>query len=331
MLINCPRCGFSQPQDQYCAQCGVDMQAYKPKEVPAWQRLIQSAVFQIGVLVILAALVGQSIWRSHKPQSWVQKSAAIPAVRKLSDSPSSEPEEDASVQKGESTSSSQAQELNNIQGRELRLNRTAAAAAGSAAPQTSAAASENTSDTLATTDNTPQGQVVFHLIYAEVPLDVLNKWVAESSGLGLYQTLTDYSAGILYDFSKHKSENFQTLKTADLRLAPGNNNTSISGTMTDDGSQVLGLVTGIDFRSNENDTVHGSISVSKNTRTGNEVYPAEFDLPRGAVFFIVGALKRDNFPNDRPKLNMPPFQIFRSPDFMTRKTEFVIILEPNYK
>jgi hypothetical protein len=234
-----------------------------------------------------------------------------------------------------------------MQGRELRLNRNAATASTEAATtatpfntQTTAqinartntqiASGENSTEALAAAEN-PQSQILFHLIYAEVPVEVLNKWITESSGLGLYQTLTDYSAGILYDFAKHKSDNFQTLKTADLRLAPGSNNTSISGTMTDDGSQVLGLVTGVGYRSNENESVHGSISVSKNTRAGSEVYPAEFDLPHGAVFFIVGALKRDNFPNDRPKLNMPPFQIFRSPDFMTRKTEFVIILEPNYK
>lgn len=329
MLINCPRCGFSQPQDQYCAQCGVDMQAYKPKEVPAWQRLIQSAVFQIGALVILAALVGQSIWRTHKPQSWVQKSTAIPAIRKLSDGSGIQDEENSVAQKGESASSSQAQELNSMQGRELRLNRNAANSAATN-PTTTTLADTNADNNTAGTEN-PQAQIIFHLTYAEVTMETLNKWVSESSGLGLYQTLTDYSAGILYNFAKHKSENFQTLKTADLRLAPGSNNTSISGTMTDDGSQVLGLVTAVDFRSNENDTVHGSINVSKNTPAGNEVFPAEFDLPRGAVFFIVGALKRDNFQNDRAKLNMPPFQIFRSPDFMTRKTEFVIILEPNYK
>lgn len=25
VLVNCPKCGFQQPSDQYCAQCGVDM------------------------------------------------------------------------------------------------------------------------------------------------------------------------------------------------------------------------------------------------------------------------------------------------------------------
>ncbi len=71
--------------------------------------------------------------------------------------------------------------------------------------------------------------------------------------------------------------------------------------------------------------------MTKNNGPNAESYPAEFNLPKGAVFFIAGALKMENFANERTRLNMPPFQVFKSPDFMTRKTEFVIILEPDYK
>lgn len=30
-MITCPNCGFSQPDDGYCASCGVDMKSYVPK------------------------------------------------------------------------------------------------------------------------------------------------------------------------------------------------------------------------------------------------------------------------------------------------------------
>nr|HPI40648.1 hypothetical protein [Pseudobdellovibrionaceae bacterium] len=35
-----PRCGFSQPKDKYCAQCGVDMETYRPQKAPLIKRLI---------------------------------------------------------------------------------------------------------------------------------------------------------------------------------------------------------------------------------------------------------------------------------------------------
>lgn len=39
MLIECPKCGFSQPKDQYCANCGVDMHSFKPSRPPIFKRI----------------------------------------------------------------------------------------------------------------------------------------------------------------------------------------------------------------------------------------------------------------------------------------------------
>ena len=111
----------------------------------------------------------------------------------------------------------------------------------------------------------------------------------------------------------------------------GSSNQLLSGTMTDDGSQVIGLVSTVEYKSGEADGVNGNIIVTKNNGQTSDSYPAEFNLPKGSVFFMIGPLKRENFANERTRLNMPPFQVFKSPDFMTRKTEFVIILEPDYK
>ena len=73
MLVNCPRCGFSQPKDQYCAQCGIDMQSFKPKEIPLLNKILSNAGLQIALLFIAAIFVGQYIFHSQEPQSWVQK------------------------------------------------------------------------------------------------------------------------------------------------------------------------------------------------------------------------------------------------------------------
>ncbi len=30
MMMNCPKCGFEQPKDQFCAQCGINVDSYRP-------------------------------------------------------------------------------------------------------------------------------------------------------------------------------------------------------------------------------------------------------------------------------------------------------------
>lgn len=37
MLINCPKCNFSQPKDRYCASCGIDMDSFRPTP-PSWSK-----------------------------------------------------------------------------------------------------------------------------------------------------------------------------------------------------------------------------------------------------------------------------------------------------
>lgn len=51
-MINCPKCGFQQPPDQYCASCGIDMQRFKPTPTPAYQKVLSSWMFQLGILIV---------------------------------------------------------------------------------------------------------------------------------------------------------------------------------------------------------------------------------------------------------------------------------------
>ncbi|MEQ1721676.1 MAG: hypothetical protein ABL930_00780 [Pseudobdellovibrio sp.] len=331
MLINCPRCGFSQPKDQYCAQCGIDMQSFKPKEEPALTKFFGNTGVQIALLLIAAAFVGQYIIRSEEPQKWVQKITHFQGMSKSEKNKNSNNsqifEDEASgaasaAELSESLASSSAEQLESLKNKEFSSSRAGDASALSGATAAGSSGTSGAQDL---------SSMSFKVTYAEVSQDMLRKWILDSSNLGLYQSLSDYSAGILYDFRK-RGDNFQqSLKSSDVKLALGSSNSILSGTMTEDGSQVIGLVTSVEYKSGEVDGVYGNIVVTKNNGQTSESYPAEFDLPKGAVFFIIGALKRENFINERTRLNMPPFQVFKSPDFMTRKTEFVIILEPDYK
>ncbi|MFK8138887.1 MAG: hypothetical protein AB8E15_11040 [Bdellovibrionales bacterium] len=53
MIINCPKCGFEQPQDEYCANCGVHIPSFKPPEIGIQQRALKSAGFYTFLLFAL--------------------------------------------------------------------------------------------------------------------------------------------------------------------------------------------------------------------------------------------------------------------------------------
>ena len=57
MMVICGKCGFYQPHDRYCANCGIDMLAYRPARKPLFKRLISNTAFQ-GFLVVATIAVG---------------------------------------------------------------------------------------------------------------------------------------------------------------------------------------------------------------------------------------------------------------------------------
>ncbi|MCB0341386.1 MAG: hypothetical protein H6626_09255 [Pseudobdellovibrionaceae bacterium] len=68
MIVECPRCGFSQPKDRYCANCGVDMDNYKPEPKPWHKKLVGSMVFQIFLAVWAVAAMVFFIFQGQQDQ-----------------------------------------------------------------------------------------------------------------------------------------------------------------------------------------------------------------------------------------------------------------------
>lgn len=57
-MVECPRCGFIQPEDRYCANCGLDGMTYKPQPVPLYVRILNNTGVQLTLaLFIVASLI----------------------------------------------------------------------------------------------------------------------------------------------------------------------------------------------------------------------------------------------------------------------------------
>jgi hypothetical protein len=53
MMMECPRCGFVQPQDRFCANCGLNVATFRAQPKPLVQRLLSSPVFYISLAILL--------------------------------------------------------------------------------------------------------------------------------------------------------------------------------------------------------------------------------------------------------------------------------------
>lgn len=68
MIVECPKCGFSQPKDAYCAKCGVNMSSFQSAPLPLVTRLFANPVLHITVISFLVVAGTLYIIRHQKKQ-----------------------------------------------------------------------------------------------------------------------------------------------------------------------------------------------------------------------------------------------------------------------
>ena len=74
MMIECPKCGFAQPKDKFCAKCGVDVDLFEPQKPPIYKRILKSTAFQLVVVVGLISTIPPIYYRqSQKPEPRYQQ------------------------------------------------------------------------------------------------------------------------------------------------------------------------------------------------------------------------------------------------------------------
>lgn len=66
MTMECPRCGFSQPKDRYCANCGLDVETYVVQPPSAFSRMAQNSNLHLTLIVALIVLVVGYIFYSQR-------------------------------------------------------------------------------------------------------------------------------------------------------------------------------------------------------------------------------------------------------------------------
>lgn len=325
MLVKCPRCDFSQPKDQYCAQCGIDMQSFKPPRKSVLKSYLTDPLLYLAIALIIVGVSIATLYKKDKSNlaqrvSFLKGNVQIASTNGLDKKSSME----TAVARLEAEVPSASPPKDTAP--EVETTRRMASvetASPSAAAATKPAAAIN-------------GPVV-RVYYAEVPRHALERLYAESQATGQFNSFGDYTAGILPDVAKRISA--PSLKILVLEKAEKSITKAVqlfAGVHDHELEDVIGLSTYIELAEIENNSFRGNIEVIRSLRENGErasgsiqknSYPAIFELGPGAGFFIAGVLPHGQLPHEEQLVKQGPFRILKSPSFQNKESEFVIFIE----
>lgn len=323
MLVNCPRCGFTQPQDKYCARCGVDMESYRAPQPSLISRTLGNPVLQISFVLLIAAIVGFSLYQ--KKHNEMQE-----RVHYLQ-----------GVQVSKSVSVAGAIAGDELPTEFLEGSEVKTAAASIAPPATKAPPSVTEEKKLAAEKPAALGPVRLHLILAEVSEAALAQIYEISRGTGQFNSFGDYVAGILPDALRRlsaESRDIRILAREERPIDAQHPFQLFQGLHGGEDDNEIGLSYYIEMTEGEKGNLRSNLEVVRSWREpagpnlpptpAKTNYPAAFELAPGNGFFMAGLLRPGAPPELETALaSVAPFQILRSPEFKARASEFVLFLQ----
>ena len=340
MLVNCPKCGFQQPIDKYCAQCGVDMETFKPAAAPLIQRIFGNTIVQLSLLVLAAGGLGTFLYKNGPSQAETVAVNSTSSVQINANASSSAPA--ASSFEGQMAPVPADTEAQSTEAAAQDI--VAARMDGTAIPastlETQASPASADKRTLAASASGPSLIVT----YAEVPRASYQALVesTHSTPNGAYMNFTGYSAGILPGL--RGLLNAGTFKMTVLHketrsVASAKTLQWFYGLKDPRTSSDIGFTTFVVLADNDpnDNALRGSMDVQRGWREpvgGGTLeyqrrnFPAEFEITTRTGFFMSGVMPpKSNIPNDEELTSIDVFKILRSAPFQRGESEFVIFVE----
>lgn len=344
MLINCPKCGFSQPKDRYCAKCGVDMESFQAPIPSKSKRFASHPAFHIAVLILVVVAAFSFIKQREKAE--IEK-----RIEFLSGGPPPLPTSNSNETPPPLLESSELTNAPPLPNADPALAESAAAGGAVEAQVASTRAFEanaNEAETPATLEGEPATTAraatdlpSLVVVYAEVNMALLNRLSEEAQTRGQFESFGEFDYGVLPDI-KTKLRSEESNSGVKVLQTIRKNFTALKAPLqwflgSESGTDRLGLTTLISLSEMTDRDLRGEIEVQRSLTEGTGTsaviaqrsFPVSFDVPRGAGVFLSGLIRR------RPNLSLVEEELFSksilrilsSQQFKSEETEFVIFFE----
>lgn len=325
MLINCPRCGFSQPQDKYCAQCGVDMETYRPAAPSFSQKIFGNTGFQVGILFLIA--FGAAFFLYQKRHQNLQARVEYLKGVQISSTDNQPSNKAINTNLQEDVSSLDKNPAANLPPASETRSFAAASTAAAATKEAKPAATHATGP-------------LIRVVYAEVSKNNLQNIFDESQNNGQFVSFKDYSAGIIPNVEKRiTATGVRVLHKEEYPLEVGKNLQWFYGLKDRVDPEVeIGLTTFIELSEGDGNNYRGNLEIQRSWRElspgggpggiQRRSFPAIFEIGGTSGFFISSVMPlKSNLENDDELTAIDIYKILKSEDFQHGDTDFVIFVE----
>lgn len=312
MLITCPKCGFSQPQDRYCAKCGIDIENYKPISPPIFKQIVSNPFLHI-FLIFLAVAIVIIFVRKHSQLEMANR------VQFLKGGPTVVSRKTTGTNKN--SNAPPAPPL----------------PASSSNNSLSVASAERPDPTTDDNKKTINENVGVKIIFAEVDHQTMEILRQESRSTGQFTEFGDFKAGALPNIKKSLHEKgVRSLHRIEDKFDKDGNNISASvGASLGDGN-FLGLTYAITLHRVDPNTISGEIEMLQNFHETSDLseapvkrtYPSTtFELSAGQGWMITLNLPTVPQEDSDNASSNGIMRIFQSPQYKSKQTEFTLFFE----
>lgn len=356
MLINCPRCGFNQPKDAYCAKCGIEIDAYKPPPESLGQKMLRSVPLQLILAVFVIAGTSAYFLEGNPFNKEVSGRQSRTTLRLNPSSSTGIPSDDLSAASkdllDENTSNEESLEDSNtrslsseegatpaeasldllVETPDGTTKRVAVAAAGTKAATTSGEPS-------ATAPSSPQKNRIRVAIY-EMQTEFRNYLINLSASRGLFPKDGALPSGVLENASLASGSvgrSSSLIFTESKDLPSDSTSAKFNyGYNPPNGNPFLGLSLEVFQDKSDAKSTTLTLGLSRQWPSNLEnrlvldqplIFEQSFELSKGNGIFVINLFPAQAIPGEKALLNTNLAKIVGSSAFKSRLTDFVLLIE----
>lgn len=320
MMMECPKCGFQQPEDKFCAQCGINVEAYKNKPLPKAKKLWNKLSVQISLTLVLITVLSTVLYiKNNKPNQTPEQLSAV--WEKEISQTSSQPQLDAETEQPPAN--------------EQPIEESPSSTRNMEPQSLSAQATLNKEDTTQVQDTNSTQPKSFMATLVEAPLRTLEGFGSRVFNQNDVVAIEFNTDGNFQRWLEQSQQNEQLLILQPMKTTNWHNSNFAQFRDQVLITETTGYSTTITLRPNDKNqmqleirTANTNTQTDRNRSADEGVQTYTIPVKPNKAYFVFGFFPRPETPMNLPDLESPNrlLSVLNSPDFISGASDLALVI-----